>query len=64
MVQLNVSVFMADAVNGVDLADELSWERHKRDLSADDGYDGSLWSPPPRSTFSAVRNLPGGPPPL
>ena len=30
LAQLNVSVFMADAVNGVDLADELNWERLKR----------------------------------
>jgi len=62
-VKLNVSVFMADATNGVDLADELTWERLLRELAASGGYDASLWSPP-CSTFSAARNLPGGPPPL
>ena len=45
------------------LADELLWDKVKKDVAAEDGYLASLWSPP-CGTFSLVREIPGGPPPL
>ena len=58
---LNVQVFMADLENGIDLLDDIAWEARQKKI--EDEFDASLWSPP-CSTFSAVRELPGGPPPL
>jgi len=57
-------VIMADILNGIDLADDTNWAKHRRKLGPGGGTDGSLWSPT-CSTFSRARTEgDGGPRPL
>jgi len=60
----SVTVVMADTFNGVDLADDTSWNQTAKDLGPGGRHDGSLWSPP-CSTYSRARKEDdGGPRPL
>ena len=57
----NIITVMADIINDIDLADDISWNMHLKELGPRGKFCASLWTPP-CSTFTRVRSdTDGGP---